>query len=161
MFGTESEEVNSFISEPINFCRQLLGAMRIRRVGGKIWYISITKSKAQKRYIQVTQCRCEKGRKRGAESTVHTITWHTHTHTQLCTTHDTQTNGDKAFRRWVLDGNTEKRGEARTLTGGRGGPASGGEVEVKGGKTTCKSKSEVQPPLQKHESLYLSKTNET
>ena len=96
----------------------------------------------------------------------HTHT-HTRTHTQLCRKDTHLTNEHKAFGRWMLDGNTEKGGGARTLTEGRGlirlGGGEGGrsEVEVNGGRTTCKSKSEVQPPLQKHDSLYLSKTNET
>lgn len=92
---------------------------------------------------------------------------HTHTHARLCRTRETQKLGeDKASGRWcwmAVQRKEEKPGhlqEARfDQLPGWGGVGWGWAIWGRGerGKTTCKSKSEVQPPLQKHESLYPSK----
>lgn len=48
----QSWEANWFIAgsgpDLGKFCHQQLGAIRIGRFGGKIWYVSITESKARK-----------------------------------------------------------------------------------------------------------------
>lgn len=109
----------------------------------------ITESKAGKKENpghRETQCRCEKWRKGGAERSVHTMYM---AHTQSCAEHMThRLNRTRHLEDgcWMgIQRKVEKPGrpQVASLWGG--------------GKTTCKSKSGVQPPVQKHETLYLSK----
>lgn len=84
-------------------------------------------------------------------------------YTQSCAEHMRHRLGRTRHLEMGAGWDTEERGEASTSTGGRGSTSfwrRGWGLEIWGrgerDQTTCKSKSEVQPPLQKYESLYLS-----
>lgn len=99
------------------------------------------------------------GGREGVERSVHTMYM---AYTQSCAEHMRHRSRggegeDKAFGDGCWMGYRGEQGEASTSTGGRGfnplpGKGEGG-VEVNGIRQHAKSKSEVQPPLQKYESL--------
>lgn len=91
----------------------------------------------------------------GVERSVHTMYM---AYTQSCAEHMRHRSrggegGDKAFGDGCWMGYRGGQGEASTSTGGREFPPGRGEGRVNGIRQHAKSKSGVQPPLQKYESL--------
>lgn len=124
----------------------------------------IRKAKSNKGKIQVAgrdNADVRRGDRRSWEKCPHYVH---DIHTRLCRRHETKIEEDKAFGNGCWMG----RGEANTSTGGCGSTSfrkgRDGGLEICGqgeqDQTTCKSKSEVQPPLKIWEIISF-KTNET
>lgn len=133
--------------------------------GRKIWHVPVTrKAKWNRGQLQVAgrdNADVRRGDRRSWEKCPHYVHG---IHTELCRRHGTKIGEDKAFGNGCWMG----RGEVGTSTRGCGSTSfwrgRDGELEICGrgerDQTTCKSKSEVQPPLKIWE-IISCKTNET